>query len=500
MKTACRFLVLLLSAVSITMGGPAVSSDQVVLLSVRNDPTVSFRIWFRTGSQDDPPGKEGLAAVTASMLTDAATTRHSYEQVLEKLFPLAAGYSASVSVEQTVIAGRVHRDNMKEYYPLLMDAILHPAFRQDDLDRIKSQTLNYLENELRYSSDEELGKAVLYGAVFEGTGYGHLTEGKAGAVRSITLDDIRAFYRQHFTAGNVVIGLGGGYDDALVQQVTSDLGSLPAGAPPGAPKPVTAASQGIRMVIVDKDAPATAISMGFPLDIVRGQSGWYPLAVAASWLGEHRNSSSHLYQVIREARGLNYGDYAYIENYPNGGRRSMPPQNVSRRQQLLEIWIRPVPNETGLFALRAALRELSHLVRNGMTASEFALTRSFLSKYILQFAPTTMDRLGYALDDRFYGIQGSHLENYRKALRTMTLEEVNAAIRKHWHEGTMEIAVVTKNAPAFRQALLSGAPSPITYKTPKPQAVLDEDREIAAFPLPVKPEDVTIVKVEDLFK
>ena len=43
-----------------------------------------------------------------------------------------------------------------------MDAILRPAFKQEDLDRIKSQAVNYLENTLRYASDEELGKAVLY--------------------------------------------------------------------------------------------------------------------------------------------------------------------------------------------------------------------------------------------------------------------------------------------------------------------------------------------------
>ena len=73
------------------------------------------------------------------------------------------------------------------------------------------------------------------------------------------------------------------------------------------------------MTIVEKDAPATAISIGFPIDVLRGSKDWYALAVANSWLGEHRNSSSHLYQVIREARGLNYGDYSYIEHFPNGG-------------------------------------------------------------------------------------------------------------------------------------------------------------------------------------
>ncbi|HEX9016920.1 MAG TPA: pitrilysin family protein, partial [Chloroflexota bacterium] len=484
---------LLLVLVSTTLGGSLVSTDNVVLLPVKNDPTVSFRLWFKVGSQDDPPGKEGLAAITAQMLTDAATTRNSYEQVLDKLFPLAAGYSASVSAEQTVITGRVHTDNMREYYPLFMDAILRPAFRQEDLDRIKSQTLNTLENTLRYSSDEELGKAVLYSAVFAGTGYGHTTEGLIGAVRSITLEDVRDFYRKHFTAGNVIAGIGGGYTSGLVDSVTRDLGTLPAGAPAPVPPPAVKPFEGFHVVLVDKDAPATAISMGFPLDVLRGEKDWYPLALATSWLGEHRNSSSHLYQVIREQRGLNYGDYAYIENFPHAGARTLPPQNAARHRQLFEIWIRPVPNETGHFALRAALREYKKLVENGMTQSEFELTRSFLSKYVLQFGVTTMDRLGYALDDRFYGISGSHLENYRKALKVMTVEDVNAAIKRHWHYGAMEIAIVTKGAQGLKDALLQDRPSPITYKTPKPQGVMEEDKAIEKFPVPVKPENIKVV-------
>ena len=195
------------------------SDDSFVLLPVKNDPTISFRIGFLAGSQNDPAGKEGLAAMTASMLTDAATQRNSYEQILDKLYPLAASYSAATSTDMTVIYGRTHKDNLNEYYPLLMDAILRPAFKQEDLDRIKSQTLNYLENTLRFASDEELGKAVLYNKIFAGTAYGHITPGLAESVRSITLDDVQNFYKKFYTTGNIVIGVGGGYDQTLIDDL-----------------------------------------------------------------------------------------------------------------------------------------------------------------------------------------------------------------------------------------------------------------------------------------
>ena len=491
------FSVILLVAPA-TFGGQQVSADNLVLVPVENDPTVSFILWFKAGSQNDPPGKAGLAALTGSMLAEASTQKNSYEDILEKLYPLAASYDAITSVEMTVIRGRVHKDNLKEYYALLMDALLLPAFKQEDLDRLKSQTLNYLENMLRYASDEELGKAVLYNSVFAGTPYGHITAGLINDVRGITLNDVRKFYKQHYRRGNVTIGLGGGYAAALVDQIRSDVGLLPAGAPKPVAKPRVTPIKGMHFTIVEKDAPATAISMGIPINVLRGTKDWYALAVANSWLGEHRNSSSHLYQVIREERGLNYGDYSYIEYFPGAGGRRVPPQNVARRQQILEIWIRPVPNETRHFALRAALREFKRVVDHGMTADQFELTRDFLSKYVLNYAPSTIERLGYAVDDKFYGIKGSHLEMFRRMMGTLTLNDVNTAIKKYWQYGNMKVAIVTKDAQSLKDALVTDSPSPITYNSPKPESVLAEDKEISTFPLKVKASNVKIVPVTEL--
>jgi zinc protease len=480
-------------------GEHKVSSDNLVLLPVANDPTISFRIWFKVGSQDDPPGKEGLASITGDMLTDASTRKNSYEEILDKLYPLAASYSTSTSVEMSVVSGRIHKDNLNDYYPLFTDAILLPAFKQEDLDRIKSQVLNYLENTLRYASDEELGKAVLYNKIFAGTPYGHITSGTIDAVKSITLDDVRGFYKKHFTRDNLVIGIGGGYDASLVERLKKDLAMLPAGAPKPVAKPQPKKHEGMRVTIVEKEAASSAISMGFPINILRGSRDWYALAIANSWLGEHRNSSSHLYQVIREKRGLNYGDYSYIENFPGGGGRRMPPQNVGRRQQIFEIWIRPVPNEARHFALRAALREFKHLVERGLTESEFSLTRNFLKKYVLHYAPTTMDRLGYALDDKFYVVKGSHLDMFRRMMSEIKREEVNRAIKKYWQYGNMDIAIITNDAQSLKEALVGNAPSPVTYKTTKPDDILAEDKEISTFPLKIKAESVTIVPVKELF-
>ncbi|MCR4437855.1 MAG: pitrilysin family protein [bacterium] len=472
---------------------------EVVTLPVASDQTISIRLWFKVGSQNDPSGKEGLAALTAQMIADASTKKNGYEQILEKLYPMAAGYSAQVDKEMTIIMGRVHKDNLDAYYKLFVQAVLEPAFREDDFARLKSQQLNYLERTLRYQDDEELGKEALSQFIFAGTPYAHPVAGLIESAKSITLDDVRAFYRKYYTKDNVVVGIGGSFDKRFADRLCRDLARLPAGAPEQPDPPQPAPIKGLQVLLIEKDTESTAISFGFPLDIVRGAPDFHALWLVNSWLGEHRNSSSHLYQVIREARGMNYGDYSYIEAFPRGSRLQFPPSNVARRQQIFQIWIRPVRNEARHFALRAAVRELQKLVDNGLNQEAFELTAQFLKKYYLHFAPTTMERLGYALDDVFYGLDENFLNQFPKHVDELTLPEVNAAAGRHLQDQNMKIVMVTKDAEALKEALVANAPSPIRYATPKPQAVLEEDKEIAVYRLPVRPENVQVVKVEQMF-
>jgi zinc protease len=471
---------------------------KTVQLPVSSDPTISFRIWFKVGSQNDPAGKEGLAALTASLLTNGSTQQNSYDQILEKLYPMAAGYDASVDKEMTVITGRVHKDNLDTYIELFTQAILSPAFKVEDFERIKSNTVNYLDKTLRYANDEAFGKEALYQFVFQGTPYSHPEAGSIESVKSITLEDVQNFYKTHYTKDNVVIGIGGGFDKSLVNRLKKELAALPPKIPAPVEKPEPEKIDGLEVLLVEKDTRSTAISFGFPIDVHRGEDDFYALWIANSWFGEHRNSSSHLYQVIRETRGMNYGDYSYIECFPNGWARRFPAPNNARRQQIFEVWIRPVQNEAAHFALRAAVRELQKLVDNGMTQEDFDLTKKFLKKYYLHYAPTTMMRLGYKLDDQFYNIE-DHLNKLPEMLDTITIEQVNAALKKHLQYKNIKIAMITKGAEALKQVLVDDTPSPMKYQAPKPDVVLEEDKEIEKYPLNVLADKVKVFKVDEMF-
>jgi zinc protease len=471
-----------------------------ILLPVPGDPTVSFSFSFATGSQDDPPGKEGLAALTSSLLVEGATTSNSYDEILERLYPLATDYNVTVDKELTTIDGRVHRDKLDEYVGLLLDAVTRPAFLADDFNRLRSDACNYIANTLRYSSDEELGKAALAAAVFAGTRYAHPVEGTVTGLNSITVDDVRAFYREHFVQARLTLGIAGGYELPLLTRIEEGLLALEPGEPAAARAIEPAPHAGRHVVLVDKPGADASISFGLPLAVGRGDRDFYALWIANSWLGEHRHSASHLYQVIREARGLNYGNYSYIEAFPDGGALQMPPVNVPRRQQLFEVWVRTLPNDQAVFALRAALRELDILVEHGMSPEQFELTRGFLQKYSSHFAPTTAARLGYAVDDAFYGIDGDgHLARFRQLMDELTVDEVNAAIRKHLVPANLTIAIVSGDTERLAGELARGEPTPIAYPNPMPDEILAEDKAIAAYPLDIDAAAIECWPVASLF-
>ncbi|MEE9385449.1 MAG: pitrilysin family protein [Nannocystaceae bacterium] len=485
-----------------------VHSTPPVLLPVPDDATISYNVWFKVGSQDDPQGKEGLASLTAAMLSEGATLTNSYEQIVEKLYPMAADYRANVDREMTTFTGRTHRDTANRFQALFTDAFTRPAFEASDLERLRSQAVDYLEKTLRYASDEELGKATLHGFIYEDTAYAHPPTGTVAGLQSISIEDIQHFYRRHYTQDRVVFGLGGGYDQERLDALERTRGLLSRAVPaatatattatPAVPAPVP--FQGVNVRLVTKPGADASISAGFPIDVHRGEKDFYALWVANSWLGEHRNSSSHLYDVIRAKRGLNYGDYSYIEAFTNGGRRSMPPTNIGRRAQSFELWVRTLPNEQAHFALRAAIRELALLVENGMTQAQFDLTRSFLRKYVLHFADTTSARLGYAVDDRFYNIDGSHLANFAKMMEELTLDDVNAAIKRHLQYQNIKVGIVSGKTEELRQALATDAPSPITYGSEKPAEVLAEDQLISTYQLNILPQNIQVVPVDQMFQ
>jgi zinc protease len=397
----------------------------------------------------------------------------------------------------TVFAGKVHRDKLAEYTALLREALLSPGFREADLERNRELLLSYLTTTLRSGSDELLGLEALQGRIYRDHPYATPASGTEQGLRAITMDDVRAFYRDHYTQARLMVGVAGGYPEGFVEELESAMKALPKGDVARTPVPEPKQPEGRTYTLIDKSTGSAGIHLGYPIDVTRKDPDYYPLMVANSWLGEHRTFHGKLMQELRGKRGLNYGDYSYIEHWANPPATSHPTPNRPRREQAFSVWIRPVAPENARFALRAALHFLDEAREEGMTQPELDATREFLTGYSKLWAQTSSQRLGFLMDSRYYGMP-SYLEEIEKRLKDLTVEQVNAAIRKYIRTDQYEAVIVTDKAEQLARELKEETPSPIRYNAEPPPGVKDEDEKIIE--RPVKPTEVRVVPVGEMFE
>ncbi len=488
-----RFLVF----ASLALGSVCFAAPRMVTLPGKS-PIITFRIVFTTGSASDPADQAGVANLTAQMLARGGTREMPYQRIVDALFPMAASVSTYIDKEMMTFTAETHADNLEKFYSLFRAMLLEPGWRKEDFKRLKDDAINNLRVSLRGNNDEELAKEELYNVLYSGHPYGHENRGTVSNLEKTTVEDIQRFYAGHLTQANAIVGIAGGYPAGFPDRVKADFERLPKGD--AAPIKISAppAVDHNRALIIQKDTRSVAYSLGFPIDVKRGDPDYPALLVMQSFFGPHR-SAGQLYERMRELRGLNYGDYDYIEYFPRGMFKFEPDPNLARQKQIFQIWIRPVEPATAVFSLRLAMYELDKLVKNGLTAEQFERTRSFLGKFVNILTKTKSAELGYAIDSLYYGIP--NYNNYVKtSLAKLTVDDVNQAIRRHMRADRLQIVAVAKDADDLRTKLLSAEASPMFYNSPKPDDIVKEDKIVERWPLGLRAEDIRIVPVDRIFE
>jgi zinc protease len=488
----------------VTAEGPAAAPVLHVITQKSVLPQVEVKLLFNAGSASDPAGKEGLAMLASDMIADAGPRAMTIDAIKKALYPMAGAFGSRVDKEMTTLTASIHRDNWEKFFDVVLPQILEPGFRDEDFNRLKDAQLNALKESLRNNNEEELGKEELQNRIYAGTPYGHTPLGTVAGIQAITLDDVKQFIAANYTRGNLMIGISGDYPDAMMTRLTAAMGQLPQGAAAAQglkslPKIAGHKAKGLEVEIIQKDTRATAISIGAPLPITRADGAdWAALNVARAWLGEHRMSQGRLFQRLREIRGLNYGDYAYIEYFNRPGGQFFPSPNIARRAQAFELWIRPVVPANAHMSLRIALYELNKLVDNGLSQEDFEASRQYLMKNSYVMTATQDQRLGYALDSWWYGTP-EYTSYVRSLYAKLTRDDVNKALKKYLSPENLNVVIVTKDAQGLRDALVGDAVSTIKYESAKPDDILAEDKVIGAMKLNIKPENVKIVPVDEVF-
>ena len=463
-------------------------------------PQLRVKVLFNAGSAHDPAGKEGLAALSARMIAAAGSSYMTLDEINKALYPVAGSFSGQVDKEMTTFTGAIHKDNWDRFVTVALPMLVQPGFREEDFKRTRDGLRNSLVQDLIANNEEELGKERLQTNIFAGTPYAHPVAGTIAGIESLTMDDVKNFIRTHYTQSNLALAVNGDISDAQVQQLRMALATLPAGTPAAPTRTPLAGvrSRGMDVEIIEKDTRATAISFGLPIEVTRTHPDFAALNVARAWLGEHRMSTGRLYDRIRGIRGMNYGDYAYIEAFPRGMFQFFPDPNIARRGQIFEVWIRPVPPEQGHMALRIATHELEKLINTGMTEEDFQAARQYLMKNVYVMTQTQDQQVGYALDSRWYGMP-EYTSYMRSQLEKLTRDDVNRALKKHLSATDLSVVIITKDAEGLKKQLIADEFSAIKYDGDKPKELLDEDKVVGARKLNIAPDRIRITPVSQVW-
>ena len=471
-----------------------------VLDKTNSSPLVDVNWLFNTGAAADPQGKKGLAALTAAMLAQGGSETMSYKDIQKALYPLAGSFGYQIDKEMISLRGRVHKDNAAKWYALVSDQLLNPGFREDDFKRLKKELIDSIKADLKASNDEELGKEVLYHQLYKGHPYESYNYGDLSDLEALTLDDVKAFYANQFTQSKLTVGLIGAIPSDVKSTMMKDLTSLAQGKESRLTIPDAPALQGHHATIVEKSAQSTAVSFGFPIDTIRSSDDWTALWLVRSYFGEHRSSNSFLYQRIRQTRGMNYGDYAYIEYFPRGMFQTKPDANLGRSEQIFQVWLRPLrSNNDAHFATRTALFELDKLIKNGISKEDFEATRNFLINFVPQMVASQDRQLGYALDSEFYNTE-SFVDYVRGKLEKLTLDDVNRVIRDNLQTENIHYVFITGDGKDMQKRLASEQTSPMVYNAEKPAELVAEDKVIADYKLAIPAKNIKVLDVEKVFQ
>jgi len=295
------------SAAQFTAPVPAASKlkNGAQLLVVENHavPLVSIDLLIETGTDGEPAGKAGLASFVARML-DEGTKTHSATEQAEKIEDLAAHINAFAGQETT----RVHLNCLKETLPealaLFGDMVMNPAFKKDDVERVRAQLISELAQKMASPpalARDEMSR-ILYGDKHP---WGQPAGGTEATLKSITVADLAKFHEQYFRPTNAILSVSGDVSAAEISKLLGDTFAAWKKKPRIAIKlPKFPAPAKRSVVLVDKPGASQSQVWTFGRSVAAKDPDAIPLRIASYILG---GPFARLDMNIRENKGYSYG-------------------------------------------------------------------------------------------------------------------------------------------------------------------------------------------------
>ena len=274
--------------------------------------SVSVGIWIGSGSRRETPEQNGISHFIEHMLFKGTENRTA-EDIARSVDSIGGNLDAFTAKELVCFNTKVLDEHLSLAFDVLADLVLHPLFREEDIEKEKGVILeeikmeadspDYLVHEIFSSNfwkDHPLGKPIL---------------GTRETVKRFGGESVRKYYDTVYEPSSLIVTAAGNLThERLVALVRQQFESMPAGpTPPPEPPPGTHARIALRN---KKSLEQVHLCLGVPS---------YPLPhherfacyVLNTLLGG--GMSSRLFQNIRERQGLAYAVFSELNPYRDTG-------------------------------------------------------------------------------------------------------------------------------------------------------------------------------------
>jgi zinc protease len=418
----------------------------VLVMPTPRLPLVDFLLEVRAGSVNDPPGKEGLAGLTADLLTQGAGSRNA-KQIAEAIAFVGGTLGASSGVERSGVSCEVLQRDFATGLELLRDVAVRPTFPAEEFARKKDEALGAIasaRDDPGETADRELLPFLLGPHPL-----GHPVEGWANTVGGLTRDDVVQFHAREFTPDNAMLAVVGDVEPraviAAVEEAFRDW--RPAGGARERPyAPIATDSRREVLLVSRPEATQSQIRMACP-SVPRNHPDYFPILVANTILGG--GFTSRLVNEIRVVQGLTYSIGSEFVMYRNAGEYEISTftRNATLRQTIDQT-----------------LKTAQRLRDEGPTPEELEKAQRYLTGQFplgLQ-APDAL--AGRLLDVEFYGLAPDYLTTFADQVDAVTLEDCRRALKSYFCTDQLKILVVTE--PDSGKAALSGL-GPLKVQEPR---------------------------------
>lgn len=388
-------------------------------------PIVSMQLVFERSGSIDEGKKGGLAKSTAKMLNEGSLKKGSVG-FADALEARAVHMGATAGSETFVIEIGSLKEEFDTGLSLLDEQLRGPNFTPESLDKVKTIALSEIarkEADFDSVASDEL-KAVL----FEGTPLAVPNAGTKESIKSIMLEDIKAFFSGHLVLANALIVIGGDISiDEAKQKASKILASLPVGKR-GAERHYEPRQTPKESVLKRPNTEQAYLYFGSPFAMHEGDLEFYKARVAMYILGSS-GFGSRLMEEIRVKRGLAYSAYSRL--------------SVSKTNSYFSGYLQ-TKLESQAEAKKTVIEVIDTFVRDGVMQSELDQARKFLLGSEPLRVETLSQRLGRTFSEYYQGKPLGYSLQELELIRGLTLSELNDFIKRHGEIRNLSYAIVTK--------------------------------------------------------